>query len=133
MSTFSDKLWGTPKQSAYFGWFFALLGGVMVGAGVVVMVLTRWFQEFLTAHNFVGNPGDFATVQLYGAIFIFLGIFVAIIGIFAINHSQKKIVSQSLPSQTPVSIEKKFCRFCGTENKKEAVFCEKCGKQISET
>lgn len=25
----------------------------------------------------------------------------------------------------------KYCRYCGTENKKDAHFCEKCGKKIS--
>lgn len=29
------------------------------------------------------------------------------------------------------SVPRKFCRFCGAENKTDAVFCEKCGKPIA--
>jgi uncharacterized membrane protein YvbJ len=25
-----------------------------------------------------------------------------------------------------------YCRYCGKENKSDAVFCEKCGKQLKE-
>ncbi len=32
----------------------------------------------------------------------------------------------------PVSVEKVYCRYCGTENKTDAVFCVKCGKKIAE-
>jgi len=35
------------------------------------------------------------------------------------------------PPQFAQSVPRKFCRFCGTENKSDAVFCEKCGRQIA--
>ncbi len=36
------------------------------------------------------------------------------------------------PSPEPVATTegKRFCRYCGAENKTDAVFCEKCGKKI---
>lgn len=36
------------------------------------------------------------------------------------------------PSPEPVATTegKKFCRYCGVDNKTDAVFCEKCGKKI---
>lgn len=36
------------------------------------------------------------------------------------------------PPPEPVAIteEKRFCRYCGAEQKSDAVFCEKCGKKI---
>jgi hypothetical protein len=34
-----------------------------------------------------------------------------------------------LPEPSPPTA-KIFCRYCGTENKNDAVFCEKCGKKI---
>jgi uncharacterized protein YpmB len=37
---------------------------------------------------------------------------------------------QEVSMQTTVE-EDKFCIFCGVQNKGYAVFCEKCGKQIS--
>jgi len=40
-----------------------------------------------------------------------------------------------VPPPSPVSVatsgEKRFCRYCGAENKQDAVFCEKCGKKIA--
>jgi hypothetical protein len=36
---------------------------------------------------------------------------------------------ESAPS--PETEEKRFCRYCGAENKTDALFCEKCGKNIS--
>lgn len=50
-------------------------------------------------------------------------------GFLEIQHSQKTVTGKSIVS---VSTEKKFCRYCGTENKSDAVFCEKCGKKITE-
>ena len=34
------------------------------------------------------------------------------------------------PVAVATSEEKKFCRYCGAENKTDADFCEKCGKKI---
>lgn len=39
------------------------------------------------------------------------------------------------PSPAPtavVTVEKKYCPSCGTENKGDAIFCVKCGKKIAE-
>jgi hypothetical protein len=30
----------------------------------------------------------------------------------------------------PVVEERRFCRYCGTESKNDAPFCEKCGKKL---
>ena len=35
--------------------------------------------------------------------------------------------SETLLAEPP---EIKFCRYCGTENTSDALFCEKCGKKI---
>lgn len=34
------------------------------------------------------------------------------------------------PEPAVMSEEKKFCRYCGEENKTDAIFCERCGKKI---
>lgn len=40
--------------------------------------------------------------------------------------------SLSVPPTEPVAIaeEKRFCRYCGAEQKSDAVFCEKCGRKV---
>jgi signal peptidase I len=40
--------------------------------------------------------------------------------------------SSTIHTSAVGSQDRKFCRFCGAENKSEAVFCEKCGKRISD-
>jgi|GEM_PF-7058887 len=32
--------------------------------------------------------------------------------------------------ETGEATQKKYCQYCGSENKSDAVFCGKCGKQI---
>lgn len=54
--------------------------------------------------------------------------------------SKRRAATTFAPTPVPVpplpsvpvatSDEKKFCRYCGVENKIDAVFCEKCGKKI---
>jgi ribosomal protein L40E len=119
----------SSKQLAYQGWFSALAGGFFIGAGIALIVTVRWTLEGITAINPTVRiiPESYANVHLLGAISIIIGLFFSIWGIVEINRSQRTTIVQ--PS---VSIEKKYCRYCGTENKKDAVFCEKCGKKIRE-
>lgn len=49
---------------------------------------------------------------------------------------KQKIVQATKPTvpyspQFTQSVPRKYCRFCGAENKADAVFCEKCGKQMA--
>jgi hypothetical protein len=59
-----------------------------------------------------------------------LGMFIASLHSKPINSSQSAKMFFAKPS---ISTEKKYCRYCGTENNKDAIFCEKCGKRIAET
>ena len=113
------KFWGTSKQSAYVGWFVTFIGGFALGIGVVLLLTMRMLVEI---RETVGDPILYADLQLLSAVLVFLGLLGCIFGIVAIHHSQK--------STTSVSVEKKFCQYCGTEIKSGAVFCEKCGKKI---
>jgi len=49
--------------------------------------------------------------------------------------SPPELISPTRPPVPPPEVqiakeEKRFCRYCGTENKTDADFCEKCGKRI---
>jgi hypothetical protein len=35
------------------------------------------------------------------------------------------------PATLPSSVGAKYCRYCGAENKNDATYCEKCGKNIA--
>jgi len=131
MSSSRSRWFGTPKQAAYSGWFSALLGGAMIGAGIAVILIVRVFASLIPTYNpNLGiNPESYAALHIIGAVLIFLGFLFGLMGIFEIRYSQKTIAEKSAVS---VSMEKKYCRYCGTENNRDAVFCEKCGKRISE-
>ena len=120
--------WGTSKQSAYTGWFITVFGGAGIGAGVAILYVTRLLTEIAGKNNISFDPILFADVQLFGTVLIFIGLFGCIFGILAIHNSMKTVNGKSMVS---VSMEKKFCRYCGTENKSDAAFCEKCGKKIN--
>jgi len=42
-------------------------------------------------------------------------------------HSQLKMAKSMKKSS-----KKSFCRYCGAKNKADAIFCESCGKRITE-
>lgn len=129
MSSFGSWFWGTSKESAYIGWFVTLAGGVGIGAGGAIIVVTRAFAEMIPAlsPNLRVNPEVYANFQLMGTGLVLFGFLLCLLGIFSIRHSQKTAFTQ------PSTIGKKFCRHCGTENKNTATFCEKCGKRIGES
>ena len=65
-----------------------------------------------------------------------------VLGIFFLRKRQKsvspveglnstKVFPQVKIDKIEVRTSPKFCRYCGTANSADAVFCEKCGKQIS--
>ena len=125
----SDRLWGTPKQQAYNGWLFALIGGGCIGFGAAVILIPRVIMEGIMAINptVVIVPESYANVQLLGAFIIMIGLLSCILGVYMISRSQRTL-SHTQPSIS--TTEKKFCRYCGTENSEDAIFCEKCGKKI---
>ena len=125
----------SPKFYDYFGWFSALLvGGILIGAGGAFILIPKLFADAIVADNpnVRVPPNLYDNVLLYGSLAIVFGLIFSIIGMYEISKSQRTVVSQ--PSvQSSVSVEKNYCRYCGAETKKDSKFCEKCGKQISET
>jgi len=64
-----------------------------------------------------------------GVIFLFLGIVMFLSSLYRTSIASSHRILIAKPS---VSMEKKYCRYCGTENNKDAIFCEKCGRRISQ-
>jgi hypothetical protein len=107
----------------YGGWFFGLIGGFMLGFGVLGLAFMRAIVERFG----VGDPHAYADLQIYCTIAIIIGLVLGAIGIYETYSSLKTTFTK--PSVTSLT-EKKYCRYCGIENKSDAVFCEKCGKKI---
>ncbi len=117
--------WGNIRQAAYSGWFLALICGASVGSGVSLFFFTR----YLVGRIATIDPNVYADAQLLGALLIFIGLASGVLGIFATYNSAKMATGR--PLTNPIAT-KKYCRYCGTENKSDAYFCEKCGKLIRE-
>jgi hypothetical protein len=80
---------------------------------------------------------------IVGALVAFIGVVASIIGL-AMQHRELAASPLYIPSEVPnttppsppsfefrvSSSSKKYCRYCGSENKTDAIFCEKCGKII---
>jgi hypothetical protein len=117
--------WGNSRQAAYSGWFLALICGSSVGSGVSLFLFTRMLMGRIATID----PNVYADVQLGGVFLIFIGLVSGVLGIFATYNSTKMATGKSI--KFPFDA-KKYCRYCGMENKSDAYFCEKCGKLIRE-
>lgn len=128
-------------SKGYGGWFSGLLGGIIIGFGIMILVIApvameakeAWTNEINDILNTWRNlhPQDniptahvpsesyyaFANIQLYGAIALFIGLAFGVVGIYEVYSSLKTVSPKPL-----VSVEKRYCRYCGTENKSDAVF-----------
>ncbi|MCW4052228.1 MAG: zinc ribbon domain-containing protein [Candidatus Bathyarchaeota archaeon] len=125
MSSSRSWFWGNIRQSAFAGWFLALLCGSGVGAGVSLLFFSRALLSRIPSVD----PNVYADVQLLSAFLIFIGLASGILGILATYNSTKMATGK--PAAAPFA-GKRYCRFCGAENKNDAYFCEKCGKMIVE-
>lgn len=138
----------SKSLKAYGGWFSGLIGGLIIGFGIMLLLISplivsvheAWTNEINDILNTWRSlhPNDdiptaqipsevyygYANVRLWGAIAIFIGLIIGVIGLYEIHHSLKTVSSE------PLVMEKKYCRYCGAENKSDAIFCEKCGKKM---
>lgn len=77
-----------------------------------------------------------AIIPIIGEVLKFIAWILAAVGFFSIKTpaTQVSVAAPSPPSAPTMAVseEKKYCQYCGTENKVEAIFCQKCGKQIGE-
>jgi hypothetical protein len=77
-----------------------------------------------------GSIGGMIAVFLVALVIVILGL-----GLFFSRSRQSPKPDVTLATLPPVPLaifgKKKFCRYCGTENKIDAVFCEKCGRKIA--
>lgn len=96
----SDWFWGTSKKSiAYSGWLFTLGGGIAIGGGIALILIPRWILQGIMAQNpTVGiNAESYANINLIGMFVIMLGVLSCILGIYVINRSLSRAISQPQP------------------------------------
>jgi uncharacterized membrane protein len=106
-------------------YIFSLLGAIFYRKSLNILAEKSRDKNFETA-GLILLIG--AAIPLLGEILKFIAWILAATGFFSIKTPTK------LPPTEPFisfSEEKKFCQFCGAENKDDAAFCWKCGKKIT--
>ncbi|MGD8506336.1 MAG: DUF996 domain-containing protein [Candidatus Bathyarchaeota archaeon] len=101
---------------------------LLIGA-ILAIIITGLMWLLVTFQGFEALL-RFFFVSWIGGIFPLVAWILA-----AVGFSSIKMPTTQLPAEAPtptVSVEKKFCRYCGAKNETDAIFCEKCGREISE-
>jgi hypothetical protein len=86
-----------------------------------------------------GYHYEYTASYYTGQYLVFFGILLAgmgLIGAIAVwigQYLNNRKKASYLPPPPPLisAPVQKYCRYCGTENKNDAFYCEKCGRQIS--
>lgn len=74
--------------------------------------------------------GAILTIIIVGLVLLLVAWILATVGFFSIKTPTTQLPTAAPPPAPTVSVEKKFCRYCGAENITDAIFCEKCGKKL---
>jgi uncharacterized membrane protein len=76
--------------------------------------------------------GAILTIIIVGLVLLLVAWILVTVGFFSIKTPTTQLPAAAPPPAppAPVTVEKKFCQYCGTENKVDANFCKKCGKKL---
>ncbi len=102
---------------------------LLLGAAVAIIMIGPVF--FLVVSQDFGALLTFFPISLVGGVFQLVAWILAAVGFFSIETPSAQLPAAAPSAGPPVSLEKRFCRYCGAETKSHAVFCEKCGKKIN--
>ncbi len=75
--------------------------------------------------------GAVLTIILVGVVLLFVAWILATVAFFSIRVPVTQVSAAPPPTAPVVPAEKRFCQYCGAENRTDAVFCQKCGKKIA--
>ena len=110
-----------------------LIVGVVLLAFSYAVVIPGPYRTFLGI-PYASNPEYGLSLMLKGGLMIFGIIFIVCAPLYAlvemVSHkpSERLVIADSPPP--PPSSGKMFCRFCGTQNEVDALFCKNCGKKM---
>ena len=117
-------LWKLVSSASSF-----LLGGGALGFGIGVILIMQILPPILE-EKFDIQFDPQATIGLLNAVWIMIlfGVIMTVVACvevyMAYNTMQPKTVVE------PKIKGKFFCRYCGKENKPDAIYCEGCGKNL---
>ncbi len=75
--------------------------------------------------------GAVLTIIIVGVVLLFVAWILATVAFFSIRVPVTQVSAAPPPTAPVVTAERRFCQYCGVENRTDAVFCQKCGKKIA--
>jgi len=100
-----------------------VVAGVLILIGIVLIGLSR-------SINIPSAYNPFLSARaLFTMGFFFLGFGIGVVGTIGYVVKLERKISQTPPP--PFSNTSSFCRYCGTQNTPNSVFCSKCGKKLT--
>jgi ribosomal protein L40E len=106
-----------------------IFGVVLILVGIIIPFLYFTYSRNIFTGQVLSY--DFPLLP-YGVAVGLLGVIVVVIGFVIRDEPPKSVAPVPYVPPAPSLVPKKYCRFCGSENKNDAVFCEKCGRQIGD-
>ena len=121
-------------------WIQNLIGVLfLLILGFVVLMYAMSINIPSAYKTFLGIPYQVNPeyVASFGQLMLFYSIGIFAIGMsiggFATTYSVYKVERklEQLPiSPPPISMERKYCQYCGTENSRDTFYCKKCGNKF---
>jgi uncharacterized membrane protein len=74
--------------------------------------------------------GSVLTIIFVGFILLFVAWILIAIAFFSVKIEATKFQEPVFQSQTPASIEKRYCPYCGAENEADSLYCSRCGRKL---
>lgn len=99
--------------------------GLVSGLLLAISFLISWIIWDFTDGKWIG--------EIVGFVIFSSGLFVYWHEADKISRIVTEVEKELSKAREQVMAGKFFCRYCGGENKSDAVFCEKCGKKLAET
>lgn len=122
-------------------WHLIIFLVILLTGSILVMIGDPLMQggKRLVGGFLEGYHYEYTASYYTGQYLVFFGILLAgmgLIGAIAVwigQYLNNRKKASYLPPPPPLisAPVQKYCRYCGTENKNDAVYREKCGRQIS--
>jgi hypothetical protein len=104
----------------------------LVVIGSVALSLAMLFNYYYEGRRYILGTYYVYPYEKYALPSGIIGVVLLTVGIIfmvAKVERERKTYLPPLPP-TPSVTQKKYCRYCGSENKSDASYCEKCGKPL---
>jgi ribosomal protein L40E len=105
---------------------FQLIG--YIGLGLGVMLLIGAVLAYSLANMYL-TPSIYYDGKL-GRAYLNYSVILGVFGIISLITGLGFLWRARQETTPPAITEKKYCRFCGSENKSDASYCVKCGKPL---